>query len=178
MNLTMDPELFSIAQSKEIGVWPPGNIVAHGIFPYILRLKPSTITILDVGCMKGENAIYMLDKDEKKKIEKIYGVVSPTEGQEGYKPEYKDILKQNTKDNPRFTLNYKDQQVDVVCIHANSDLDASLRKYYNKVKHNGIFCGNEHGTIRVREALSKFRREVKIGTPINVSNDCWFWWVR
>lgn len=172
MTLTMDPELFSIAQSKEMKTWPPSNIVAHGVLPYILRLKPNTVTILDVGCMKGENAIYMLDKDEKKKIEKIYGVVS------GGKSEYKDILKQNTKDNPRFTLNYKDQDVDVVCVHAQSDLDNTLEKYYDKVKSYGIFCGNEQASDYVREALNKFRRKNKIGTPINVSNDCWFWYKR
>lgn len=174
MTLTMDPELFSIAQAKEVGLWPPGNIVAHGVLPYILRLKTNNLAILDVGCMKGENAIYMLEKDTKLKIEKIYGIVSVEEG----KQDYKDILKQNTKDNTRFTLNYKDQPVDVVCIHSQSDLDNTLEKYYDKVKSHGIFCGNEHGTIRVREALGRFRRNKKIGTPINVSNDCWFWYKR
>lgn len=174
MNLVMDPELFSIAQSKEMGLWPPGNVVAHGVLPYILRLKPTTLTILDVGCMKGENAIYMLEKDTKLKIEKIYGVVSVEKDKE----DYKELLKQNTKDNSRFTLNYKDQDVDVVCINAQSDLDNTLKKYYDKVKSHGIFCGNEHGTIRVREALSRFRRNKKIGTPINVSRDCWFWYKR
>lgn len=178
MNLMMDPDLFSIVQSKEMGIWPPGNSLAHGIFPYIKRYRSDNITILDVGCMKGENAIHILEKDENKKIEKIYGVISPVEGEEGYKPEYKDVLKQNTKDNSRFTLNYKDQKVDIVCIHSQTNLEVTLKKYYDKVKSHGIFCGNEHGTIRVREALNKFRREVKIGTPISVANDCWFWYVR
>lgn len=176
LDFLLNPELFSIEQAKGMGMWPPSDIVAHGIIPYINRMKQDTVTVLDVGVMKGENAIYLLEKC--KKIDEVTGVESFAEGK--YQVGYQSLLEQNTKDEPRFKLwdNSVSGPFDVVCIHSNSDLAAALPLYYNMVKSNGIFCGNEHHLPHVKDALHKFRRETKIGTPINVSNGCWFWWKR
>lgn len=174
----LDPTLFSITQSKEMGLWPPSDLVAHGVWPYINRLKETNLRILDVGVMKGENAMFLLEKDTGNKIKKVYGVVS-------YDPEhkkdfnnYEEVLKTNTNGVDRISLAYIDQSCHVVCIHAYSDLNYNLEKYYAAVKSNGIFCGNEHHLPRVKESLSAFRRKNKIGTPIMVSNGCWFWYKR
>ena len=174
-NVLMNPDLFTVEQQKQMGIWPPSDIVCHGVFPYIKRLKEENLRILDVGVMKGENAYHMLSLDEKKKIKKIYGVISQAEGDPN---DYESILKKNMKGQDRFSLDYVNQQCNVVCVHANSDLYNNLKKYYPLLKHNGIFCGNEHHLTHVKEALSKFRREVKIGTPIMVSNGCWMWYKR
>lgn len=176
MDLLMDPTLFTVEQSKEMGIWPPSDIVSHGIMPYIKRLKDNDLRVLDVGVGKGENVVYMLEKDSgmTHKIFMIHGVVYDTDP-----PEYEYILKKNTRDLERFTtIPFKDLY-DVVCINSSTkDLDIVMKNHYNLVKPNGIFCGNNHDDIYVKESLGKFRRENRIGTPILVSNGCWFWYKR
>jgi hypothetical protein len=174
LDLLLNPDLFSIEQAKGMGMWPPSDIVAHGILPYIKRMKTDHITILDVGTMKGEN-IYMLSELEK--VDTVVGIESFAEPN----PEYTNLLKKNLVNNTKFEIVdavNKDDLFDVVCIHSRSELEKNLRLYYNYVKSNGIFCGNDHHLPHVKDALHKFRRETKIGTPINVSNGCWFWWKR
>ena len=170
----INPDFFTIKQSQEMGTWPPSNLVAHGISPYIGRYKKDNLVILDVGIMKGENAFMLLSNDTKKKIKMVYGIVSYAKDNS----EYENILKQNMKDENRFSLDKIPSKADVVCIHAQGDLYNNLHKYYDMVEHGGIFCGNEHGSTHVKEQLNKFRREKKIGTPINVANDTYFWYVR
>lgn len=170
----INPDFFTIKQSQEMGTWPPSNLVAHGISPYIGRHKKGDLVILDVGVMKGENAFMLLSNDTKKKIKMVYGIVSYAKDNS----EYENILKQNMKDENRFSLDKIPSKADVVCIHAQGDLYNNLHKYYDIVEHGGIFCGNEHGSTHVKEQLNKFRREKKIGTPINVANDTYFWYVR
>jgi hypothetical protein len=171
----INPDFFTIKQSQEMGTWPPSNLVAHGISPYIGRHKKGDLVILDVGVMKGENAFMLLSNDTKKKIKMVYGVISY--GKDA--PDYINILLENMKDESRFIVEVaENRKADVVCIHAQSDLYNNLHKYYDMVEHGGIFCGNEHGSTHVKEQLNKFRREKKIGTPINVANDTYFWYVR
>lgn len=174
-NVLMNPDMFTIEQSKQMGIWPPSDIVSHGIFRYITRLKEENLTILDVGVMKGENAYHMLSLDEKKKIKKVYGIISGDPNDNRSLNDYESILKKNMEKTDRFSVDYTNQHCDVVCIHAHSDIYNNLHKYYKILKHNGIFCGNEHNLTHVKEALGKFRREVKIGTPIMISNGCWMW---
>ena len=172
--MNLDPDLFTIKQSQEMGTWPPSNLVANGISPYIARQKKDDLIILDVGVMKGENAFMLLANDIKKKIKMVYGIISYAKDNS----EYENVLKQNMKDENRFSLEQGASKADIVCIHAQSDLYNNLHKYYDAVKHGGIFCGNEHGATHVKEQLNKFRREKKIGTPISVANDTYFWYVR
>jgi len=173
--MLLDPTQFSITQSKEMGIWPPSDIVAHGIWPYIKRLKETNLIVLDVGVMKGENAAYLLEKDTDKKIEKIYGVVSYDPKRKEEFEGYKAVLERNVAGLERLSISDYSGSAHVVSVHVDSDLDSNLEKYYTAVKSNGIFCGNEHDQSRVKTALWNFRRKNKIGTPIMVSNGCWFW---
>lgn len=174
-----NPDEFSITQSKAFGIWPPSDIIAHGLYPYIHRLKASSVKVLDVGIMKGEGATFLLERDFGRKIEKVYGIKSydPSMTSESIQKIEK-LLQENVAGNTKISLEYDDSPVDVVCIHANSDLDNVIEKYYNALNSNGIFCGNEHHLPRVKESLHKFRRKNKIGTPIMVSNGSWFWYKR
>jgi hypothetical protein len=179
--LTMNPDLFTIEQSKQMGTWPPSNLVSHGISPYVSRQKKDDLIIFDVGVMKGENAFMLLSKDEKKKIKTIYGIPSCAKDKETEFAEYEKLALENLKGESRFELKKiisAHKKADIICIHSQSDLEKNLFDYYDRVESGGIFCGNEHGSSHVKEALSKFRREKKIGTPISVANDCWFWYVR
>lgn len=156
------PEQSSIQQNDD-------NII-QGIWPYIKRLKTDNIEILIVGIEKGDTAARLLELDNDKKINKIYGIDTDKK--------YVDDLAENVKKNNRIKLIYNNEPVNVVIVYSHTDLNETLKKYYNKVKHNGIFCGDKHGASEVSSVLKKFRRESKIGTPINVSKDCWFWYVR
>lgn len=171
----LNPTQFSITQSKEMGLWPPGDVAGLGVWPYIKRHRESNLIVLDVGVMKGENVVYLLEKDTNNKIEKICGVVSYDPQRKQEFENYETILKTNTEGMARFSLDYSGEPAHVVCVHADSELDTNLEKYYSVVKSNGIFCGNDHHSPRVKEALTNFRRKNKIGTPIMVSTGCWFW---
>ena len=184
--MMLDPEFADIEQKKMFGIWPPSDMAAHGVWPYIQRLKKPTVNILDVGCMLGENACFLIDQDSgpKKKIDHIYCMHSfghnvLPENQDKFKAIFdKNVSTRSTDERKRIVMLYPKDKVDVVCIHHNSNLDKALSDYYDAVLPNGIFCGTEHGLTEVKEALGRFRRAKKIGTPINVSNGCWFWYKR
>lgn len=173
--MLMNPELFSITQSKEMGLWPPADCDhVTGIYPYVKRMRSEKVKILDVGCMKGEISIYMLELDKINKIERIDLVVS------GGQKEFESVLDQNIKTEPRLhKVSEPDDEYDLIMInYAAKNLDKTMRKYYHRLKSNGIFCGNNHNDAKVKEALSTFRREDRIGTPINIAKNSWFWYKR
>lgn len=170
----MNPELLSITQSKEMGLWAPGNFSSFGVLPYIKRLKKPKIKILDVGVQKGENAYFLFESDRDNKIEKIVGIK--------YDETFDSLLEENLKNyKERFSLELDDSKFDVVCINTDTtkeNLDKVFALYYDKVNSNGIFCGNNHSQVKVKDALSQLRRTKKIGIPINVSFDNFFWYAR
>lgn len=168
----MNPELFSIIQSKDMGIWPPSDLLGIGIWPYVKRLKRDKLKILDVGCMKGDNAAYFLELDaETNKIDKIYCEQSKT-----FPVGVDEVFKLNSKSLDKITTGSYDGQYDVVCVHHSLEkLDSELKTAYDKLSVGGLFCGSEHNRQEVKEALGKFRRDNKIGVPILISYNSWFW---
>lgn len=172
--MIMNPELFTVKQNKEMGLWPPSDIVGPGIAPYIKRIKKEKVRVLDVGIMKGENAVYLIENCPNARV---YGINEGNPPEYADAPEYAAAQKENLEGLERYWNKWDDDVVfDVVCINAKLvPLDNYMDLYYNKLSSNGIFCGNEHHLMPVKEALVKFRKKNKIGTPIQVSNGCWFW---
>lgn len=172
----LNPELLSITQSKQMGIWSPGGLPSFGVTPYIKRLKKPKIRILDVGVRRGENAYHLFESDRFFKIERICGV--RYEGED----HFDSLIKENVKDwNDRFFLDFKECKFDVVCINTDTnekELDSMMNLYYDAVESGGIFCGNNHSTVKTKEALGRLRRTKKIGIPVNVSFDSFFWYVR
>ena len=177
----LNPELLSITQSKQMGLWSPGGLPSFGITQYIKRLSKPKITILDVGVKRGENAYYLFETDTQNKIEKICGVEYPED-------DFGSLIKENLSAwNDRFfiksdQMESDQEKFDVVCVNttdlSDNDLDKYMNKYYDYVSSGGIFCGNNHSTVKTKEALSRLRRTKKIGIPINVSFDSFFWYAR
>ena len=167
--MILNPELFSITQSKEMGIWPPSDLCANSMSPYIKRM-PEKVSILDVGTEKGENAYRFMELDVKNKIDTIYTI--------GTTNEYDDLVSKNISAFDKIKFSEPKDPVDLVCIHSKTDLDKTLNMYYSFVKSGGIFCGNNHSEEKVKQALTKFRREKRIGTPISIAHDIWFWYVR
>ena len=166
----LNPELFSITQSKEMGIWPPSDLSASVMMPYIRRM-PTQVNVLDVGTEKGENVFRFIELDVKNKIDTIYTIKTSKE--------YDELVDTNLKNHyGKVVFAVPVDPVDIVCVNSKTDLDTTLKQYYRLVKTNGIFCGNNHADERVMKALSKFRRENKIGTPISVALDTWFWYKR
>lgn len=184
--LLEDPTTLPIKEKQVMGLWPPSaDNIADSIYPYIKRLKKEKVTILDVGTGLGENAYRLLELDDaNSKIEQLYTVNLPVNNLELEKTKQLSIAQKNLEDKD-VEFVFEDKQIrnkkfDVVFINADlKNLDTAMVKYYDYCDHNGIYCGNNHHTTHVKEALTKFRRGSKIGTPIQVSNRlCWFWWKR
>ena len=127
------------------------------------------VTILDVGTRKGENVFRFLELDTQNKIDKIYTT------DDEYDPMATDNLKPY---GDRVVFSNDVNSVDLVSVNSSTNLNETLDKYYTKVKQGGIFCGNNHSEIFVKEALNTFRHTKRIGTPIMVAYDTWFWYVR
>lgn len=168
--MLLNPDQFSIIQSKEMGMWPNGTLIADVMYPYIKRM-PTTISILDVGTMKGENAYRFVEIDVKKKIDVIY-----TEKKTN---QYDALIEENLKNlSDKISLEVSKEPFDIVCINSKTNLSETLNQYYSRVKIGGIFCGDGHSETPVKEALAKFRRENRIGIPISIAHDVWFWYCR
>lgn len=168
--LVPDPELFTIQQKKEFGLWPPSaDNIADSLYPYIKRMRQDSVKLLLVGDTFGENAIRFLELDKVGKIKRIDLVGS----------NISDTLKSNLAGMEKVELieTGEGKEYDLVYIDSeNKSLDEVMKANYNSVKSHGIFCGNNHHKTYVKEALVTFRRGTKIGTPIMVSNRlCWFW---
>lgn len=167
-----DPELFEIEQLKAMGMWPSTTMTSRGIIPYVNRMRVEKLRITVVGDLKGDTTVDLLENCPK--ITRIF-VVNNYEDDEKSQA-YKKLFEVNTKaykDKIRFK---SDRESSVVCIDQSACTSDNLKLYYNLLKSGGIFCGNGHEYVPVKDELSKFRREVKIGTPIQVSNRAvWFW---
>ena len=174
-----DPEFFDVDTKKAMGLWPDISSTSRGIIPYINRMREDKIRVTFVGSMteKGETIRDILDSCPK--VSRIF--VSDPYGytENDTNQRYKELFDKNTsmyKDKIRFK---SDRESNVVCIDSSTCTSDILNLYYPLVKPGGIFCGNGHDTNAVKDELSKFRRKVKIGTPIQVSNrTVWFWYKR
>jgi hypothetical protein len=176
----MNPEYFDIENLKIFGMWPHQSFISRGINPYIKRINKDKVYIAAIGDLKGESIVDMLDNCGDK-IEKIY-VINKYEGDDA--DLVKSIFTKNTKNvkgklvfkKDIQDLNGKDYLMDVVCVSDTSCTIDNLVLSYNITAANGIFCGNGHEADKVKVALNGFRRQEKIGTPIQVSNrSIWFW---
>lgn len=168
--MMLDPNTFTIDQSKNMGLWPTPDLCATSMYPYIKRMS-NKVNVVDVGTMKGENAVRFIELDMNNKIDTIFSIKTCDD--------YDDLMEKNLKAHyGKVIMMDPKEPVDLVCINSKTDLDKTLKKYYDLVKSNGIFCGNNHSEEKVKQALIKFRRENRIGTPISVAHDCWFWYKR
>jgi hypothetical protein len=173
LDILRDPTLFTIEEKKLAGLWPPSkDNIADSIYPYIKRMKKEKINVLDVGVSLGETAYRLLELDTAEKIGKLICLSIGSK-------DTLSIASKNLENTKALITDTLDATVyDVVFINGElkGDLDNAFKTYYTLLDHNGIFGGNDHHTTHVKEALQKFRREERIGTPIHISNRlCWFW---
>ena len=175
----MNHEHFDIENLKMFGMWPHQNFISRGIVPYIKRIGKDKVYVAVIGDLKGESIVDMLETCDK--IEKIY-VINKYEGDDA--ETIKSIFAKNTKNlkgklvmkNSIEELKSKENLPDVVCVNDITCTVDNLLLSYEITPSNGIFCGNGHETLKVKTALTEFRRQSKIGTPIQVSNRAiWFW---
>ena len=171
----LDPDLFEIKQLKAMGMWPASTMTSRGIIPYINRIRKDRVKVTVVGDTKGDTTVDLLENCPK--IFRVY--VVNNYGEDESSQNYKKLFETNTQEY-KDKIKYKsDRESDVVCIDLSACTSENLKLYYELVKSGGIFCGNGHQYVPVKDELSKFRREVKIGTPIQVSNrTIWFWYKR
>lgn len=175
----MNPEHFDIENLKIFGMWPHQNFISRGIVPYIKRIRKDKVYVAVIGDLKGESIVDMLETCDK--IEKVY-VINKYEGDDA--ETIKAIFAKNTKNlksklvmkSNIEDLKSKENLPDVVCMNDMTCTVESLLLSYEITPSGGIFCGNGHETMKVKTALTEFRRRNKIGTPIQVSNRAiWFW---
>ena len=167
----LDPDNFTIKQRKEFGMWPDADMISLGLIPYIKRIRSETVTIMIVGDHKGENIVNLVEN--VKKISRI------TVLNKNATEEEKKVFDENTKEISIISYDVITEPTDVVCVLENACTEENLVLLYEAVKSGGIFCGGGHETVKVKEELTRFRRNSRIGTPILISNRAiWFWYRR
>jgi hypothetical protein len=170
-----DPDFFEIDQLKAMGMWPASTMTSRGVIPYVNRMRKDKIKVTVVGDFKGDTIRDLLDNCPK--IFRVYAINNYADDEKSQN--YKKLFETNTKEYKDKIRFKSDRESDLVCIDQSACTSDNLKLYYNLVKSGGIYCGNGHEYVPVKEELSKFRREVKIGTPIQVSNRAvWFWYKR
>lgn len=166
-----NPEFFEIEQLKSMGMWPNSTMISRGIIPYVNRMRNDKIKITIVGDVKGESTYDLLEN-----CPKVFHVHAANDFNIEDGELYKNLFAANTKMHKEKVKSRDDRESDVVCIDHRSCSVDNLIKYYDLVKSGGIFCGNGHEMTNVKVQLSQFRRQIKIGTPIMVSNrSVWLW---
>jgi SAM-dependent methyltransferase len=162
----LNPDYLSVAAKQEIGLWPDYNIAAVSMMPYIKRLnKDGLIKILLVGDVKGENSYHINDIITYEQL-----VVVDIGNREGvFGENVSKIKKIRIIKNPTGLF-------DFVYINSNLLIKDIFSKYYDLLRPNGIICGDQHEKPSVKENLRAIRRELRIGTPIDLANrTIWFW---
>ena len=171
--MLMNPEYFDIEMQKTMNMWPNEGLISRGIIPYLKRIRQDKIAILILGDLKGENAVDMADNVSK--IAKINVVNEYDENPDS--ETLKQVLSKNINQHKSIiSLGFSKKERDVVCFDESACTVDNLKLYYDCVKSGGIVCGNGHSSTGVRDSLTQFRRELRIGTPIQVSYlTTWFW---
>jgi hypothetical protein len=170
-----DPEYFDIEQKKVFGLWPHDQLISRAMNPYIRRMRRDKVAMLVVGDLKGESVNDFLTENEK--IIKVNVINNYNEDTESFK----EVLKNNTeKFKGKIDLGIsKNKLRDIVCIDNSACNVENLELYYKNVNSGGIFCGNGHDLQSTKDTLTEFRRNTKIGTPIQVCyKTIWFWYTR
>jgi hypothetical protein len=166
-----NPEFFEIEQLKAMGMWPNSTMISRGIIPYVNRLRNDKIKITIVGDIKGESTYDILEN-----CPKVFHVHTVNDFNIEDGELYKNLFTANIKSHKEKVKFRDDRESDVVCIDQRVCSVENLVKYYELTKSGGIFCGNGHEITNVKEQLGLFRRQVKIGTPIMISNrSVWLW---
>lgn len=167
----LDPENFTIAQRKEFGMWPDANMISQAMIPYVKRIRSDNVSVLISGDKKGENIVDF--------VENVKKITSITTLNKDSTEDEKKVFAENTKNISIISCDIIKEPVDIVCVADNACTEENLTLIYEAVKHGGIFCGNGHETTKVKEELTKFRRNTRIGTPIMIANRAvWFWYKR
>jgi len=173
----MNPETFDVQKLKLFGMWPPANLIAADIMPYIRRMKVDNVTIGIFGDTRGENVVAFAENNESKKINKIYWTDYP--GTE--------ICKSNLKSAEENVPNIITDNRDIlekalhICVIDSSffdrvDIDTILPRMYESVKDGGMFVGGGHDNESIKAKVKLFRQQLKITAPISVVNrHIWFW---
>lgn len=170
----MNPDEFDIDTMKMFGLWPHGNLVSRGIAPYLRRMPSEKITIALMGDYKCEN-VYDFQELLGNKIEAFHY----------YDTMHPDFATQFAANQKNVTLPFENRAfnsdvkgVDVFCLCSKNVTVDQLYFALVRVKEGGIIAGAFHDQEEVAKTLNIFRRQYKIGTPINISNqNIWFWFV-
>jgi hypothetical protein len=170
-----DPDFFEIDQLKGMNMWPASTMTSRGVIPYVKRMRTDKVKVTVVGDFRGDTVRDILDSCPN--VFRVYVVNQYADDEKSQA--YKSLFESNTK-MYKDKIRYKsDRESDLVCIDQSACTSDNLALYYKLVKSGGIFSGNGHEYVPVKDELNKFRREVKIGTPIQVSNRAvWFWYKR
>lgn len=164
----MDPDYVPISGKASVGMWPDLSLVSRCVIPYINRMKNETVTVMIVGDDKGESAYDIL-----KSCPKVTRVaLIDYDMNESFAS-----IRETNIAGVREKISFGEiGQTEVVCLTGKACTFDNLKKFYSYVKTGGIFAGSNHDYPQVKEELNKFRRHVKIGTPIQIAHrTSWFW---
>ena len=197
MFIGQDPEYFTIDELKQTGLWPYTFLSAYGMIPYINRMRSESIVGVEVGVLKGENVVTLLDACPK--ISKIYGIdhyechtdydmMRTQEDMEKYEvvavknmAPYSDRYELIKADSVEGAKKLEPNSLDFVLIdadHSAEGIRRDLEAYYPLVKSGGYVFIHDCNAKSVMDGIKKFREDNKIRLPIQTSKNFVCYWVK
>ena len=186
---------------KELGdKWPYDWVSVRGLAPYIKRLGENVVGV-EIGTCRAESTAYLLDKCPN--IVKLY-TIDPYKAYDDWNGEIdQDVLdkfmmiaQENLKQHgdrvqmiretssdaaSKIKTITEKAEFDFIFVDGDHSYETTLadcEAYYPLLKKGGLFCGHDYTTLEsVKKAVTDFRTNNKINTPVNLSlNSSFFWY--
>lgn len=171
------------------------QISAWGLVPYIQELGPNLVGC-ELGVKEGHNLRHLLDNTSnikltyavdpwKSYVDGDWGVQSQ-ELVTGWKNTAMEVLNDHMNkitvlemSSADAVAHIEDNSLDYIFIDGDHSYEAVLKDvnlYWSKIKQGGIFAGHDWNLSNVTRAVTEFREEHNITTPIQfVESQVWFW---
>jgi predicted O-methyltransferase YrrM len=170
------------------------HMVSSGCGLYNLLKDKKEIIGVEIGCMEGINATFLLEVLPQLKLHGIdpYGSYIDWDGSSIHSDstskdimirstaKFGDRFKHHQKTSDLAVDDFKDNSLDFVFVdglHTYEQTLADCRNYLPKVKPGGLICGHDYGVISdVTRAIDEFSAEnMKQAKNLKSSTQAWYW---
>ena len=153
---------------------------------------------IEIGTCRGESAYLLLEKCPN--LKKLYTIDPFTEFEDWNGTVPADVLEKqkaiaidNLKEwggrielvflkSENAASQFEDNSMDFIYIdgdHSYDGVKKDLTLYYPKLKKGGYLCGHDFDTLgSVKKAVMDYREENRIRSPLNLTNNSSYFWIK